>query len=197
MTILIFFGPPGAGKGTQASLISKKLSIPHLSTGEILRAKLLDKDSLSLKLKKIMDSGNLVSDNILNQIIASRLKLKDCKKGFILDGYPRTIIQKNFLENFFNEQKLYISKIFDIQIDENLILERIISRSNLENREDDSSDIIKIRIKKYVNETKPLSDYYCSKYAKNYHVIDGNKEIEIIQEDMMKILNKWGISLKK
>ena len=190
MTILIFFGPPGAGKGTQASLISKKLSIPHLSTGEILRAKLLDKDSLSLKLKKIMDSGNLVSDNILNQIIASRLKLKDCKKGFILDGYPRTIIQKNFLENFFNEQKLYISKIFDIQIDENLILERIISRSNLENREDDSSDIIKIRIKKYVNETKPLSDYYCSKYAKNYHVIDGNKEIEIIQEDMMKILNK-------
>ena len=99
--ILIFFGPPGAGKGTQASLTAKKLNIPHLSTGDILRDKLLDQDSLSLKLKNLMDSGNLVSDEILNEIIANRLNLPDCQTGFILDGYPRTMISENFFKWFF------------------------------------------------------------------------------------------------
>jgi adenylate kinase len=83
--ILIFFGPPGAGKGTQASLISHKLSIPHISTGEILRKKLLDTDSLSLKIKKVIDSGNLVSDDTLNELVSNRLNNLDCKNGFILD----------------------------------------------------------------------------------------------------------------
>ena len=85
--IIIFFGPPGAGKGTQASLTAKTLKIPHLSTGDILRDKLLDQDSLSSKLKNPMDSGNLVSDDILNEIVANRLKLPDCQGGFISVSY--------------------------------------------------------------------------------------------------------------
>ena len=97
--ILIFFGPPGAGKGTQAKFIAKELSSAHLSTGDILREQLLINNEFSAKLKNIMDSGKLVTDNILNKIVSERLNTSDCLKGFILDGYPRTMDQVIFLEN--------------------------------------------------------------------------------------------------
>ena len=90
MKNIIFFGPPGAGKGTQAKIISEYLNLSHLSTGEILRNKLLEKDDLSIKLKEIMSTGKLVSDDILNSIVSSRLEI-EVSKGFILDGYPRTL----------------------------------------------------------------------------------------------------------
>ena len=186
--IIIFFGPPGAGKGTQASLTAKKLNIPHLSTGDILRDKLLDQDSISIKIKNLMDSGNLVSDDILNDIVANRLKLPDCQNGFILDGYPRTISQKIFFINFLESHDLFVSKIIDLSIDENIILERIKSRSNIENRLDDREEIIKMRMAKYLQQTKPLSNYFRSKYPKDYHIVDGNQYIENIQDDISKIL---------
>ena len=186
--ILIFFGPPGAGKGTQASLTAKKLNIPHLSTGDILRDKLLEKDSLSMKLKNLMDSGNLVSDDILNEIIVNRLKQPDCQRGFILDGYPRTIFQKIFLINFLESHDLLISKIIELSFDEKIIIQRIKSRSNIENRLDDREEIIKTRMIKYFQETKPLSDYFRSKYPNDYHIVDGNQYIENIQDDIFKIL---------
>ena len=94
---IVLFGPPGAGKGTQAKIISEYLKIPHLSTGDILRKKLLDKDNLAIELKKVMSSGNLVSDDILNSIVSSRLQ-NEKSTGFILDGYPRTLKQSEFLK---------------------------------------------------------------------------------------------------
>ena len=193
--ILIFFGPPGAGKGTQASLISNKLYIPHISTGEILRKKLLDADLLSLKIKKVIDSGNLVSDDILNKLVSNRLNNLDCKNGFILDGYPRTLSQNNYLEEYLKNKKLHISNIFELFIDKEVIVKRINFRSNIENRQDDKEEIIKIRIKKYAEETRPLSDYYSLNYSENYNVINGNQEIEMIQEDILKIVKKWGFSM--
>ena len=186
--IIIFFGPPGAGKGTQASLTAKKLNIPHLSTGDILRDKLLDQDSLSSKLKNPMDSGNLVSDDILNEIVANRLKLPDCQGGFILDGYPRTMSQKIFLIDFLESHDLSISKIINLSIDEKIVIERIKSRSNIENRLDDREEIIKTRMIKYLKETKPLFKYFRSKYPNDYHIVDGNQNIENIQNDIFKIL---------
>ena len=98
--IVIFFGPPGAGKGTQAELFSKEFNIPHLSTGDILRKKILEDNPLSNKLKEIINSGNYVSDDLLNNIIENRLRHSDCKNGFVLDGYPRTISQKDFYQIF-------------------------------------------------------------------------------------------------
>jgi adenylate kinase len=186
--IIIFFGPPGAGKGTQASLTAKKLNIPHLSTGDILRDKLLDQDSLSSKLKNPMDSGNLVSDDILNEIVANRLKLPDCQGGFILDGYPRTMSQKIFLIDFLESHDLSISKIINLSIDEKIIIERIKSRSNIENRLDDREEIIKTRMIKYLKATKPLFKYFRSKYPNDYHIVDGNQNIENIQDDILKIV---------
>ena len=109
----IIFGPPGAGKGTQAKIISNHLNVPHLSTGDILRKKLLDK-IFADELNKIMSSGNLVSDDILNSIVASHEN--ELKNGFILDGYPRTLKQSEFLNNFLNETSNSINYIFNIQI---------------------------------------------------------------------------------
>ena len=188
--ILIFFGPPGAGKGTQASLISQTLSIPHISTGEILRKKLLDTDLLSNKIKNIIDSGNLVSDDILNELVSNRLNNLDCKDGFILDGYPRTLLQKDYFEKYLQKKHLNISNIFELSIDEAVVVRRINFRSNIENRQDDKAEIIKIRIKKYREETRPLSNYYSFKYPEHYNVINGNQEIEMIQKDILKIIKK-------
>ena len=115
---IVFFGPPGSGKGTQAKLLAKELNILHLSTGDILREKLSDGDLLSIKLKEVMSSGNLVSDEILNQIIANKLISEECSSGFILDGYPRTISQSNFLLSFCKSNSLNIDTIFDFEIDE-------------------------------------------------------------------------------
>tara|TARA_X000000368_G_scaffold332834_1_gene270033 strand:- start:624 stop:1193 length:570 start_codon:yes stop_codon:yes gene_type:complete len=188
--IFILFGPPGAGKGTQATLLANKLNIPHLSTGDILRNKLSDKDDLSIELKKIMDSGNLVSDDILNRIIINRLKLSDCKKGFVLDGYPRTLNQKDFLVHFIDSINLSIKSIIELFVSEEIIIQRIQSRLKKENRDDDKNDIIKTRIEKYNKETRPLSDYFLEHYSDNYCKVNGNQDIEKIHNDIIKIIQK-------
>ena len=186
--ILIFFGPPGAGKGTQANLIANHFNIPHLSTGDILRNKLLQKDVLSTRLKHVIDRGQLVSDDILNEIVSNRINEQDCLKGFVLDGYPRTMKQALFLNTILKSKNFRIDKIIDIDVDETIIVNRIISRSKRENRQDDKEEVIKTRISRYLSETKPLSDFYKSKYLSDYLVINGNQKIEKIAEDIIKIL---------
>ena len=186
--ILIFFGSPGAGKGTQADLIAKYFNIPHLSTGNILRQKRLQKDELAKKLSNIMDSGELVPDNILNEIVSNRIENEDCSKGFILDGYPRTMNQALFFNSNLESKNLSITKIIDLIVDQDLIIERIKSRSSKENRQDDKDEIIKTRISKYQFETKPLSDFYKNQNSSNYLEINGNHDIEKINQDIIKIL---------
>ena len=188
--ILIFFGPPGAGKGTQAKFIAKKLSIPHLSTGDILRKLLLINNEFSKNLKNIMDSGQLVTDNILNQTISERLNNADCSSGFVLDGYPRTMNQVIFLENILKEKNLSIDFILDFLIDEEVIIQRIISRSVSENREDDDENVIETRIANYYKETKPLSDFYKNQYSSAYYVLDGNQEIQKLNAEIHNIIKK-------
>ena len=186
--ILIIFGPPGAGKGTQAKLISQYFNIPHLSTGDILRNQLNKSNKLSMKLKTTLDSGQLVSDEILNNIIITRINEKDCLNGFILDGYPRTMIQAKFLNNTLKEKKVSVNFIFDFFIDELTIIKRIKSRSQIENRNDDNAEVIKTRINRYYKDTKPLSDYYKNQYMSQYIALDGNKEIQQINSEILKIL---------
>ena len=186
--ILIFFGPPGAGKGTQAKLLSKHYGIPHLSTGDILRKKLLEKDSLSIKLKNIIDGGTLVSDEIINEIVLQRLQETDCSNGFILDGYPRTKMQAEFLNSYFQKINLQIDYIIEILLSDNDIKKRIKSRSAIENRQDDKEEVINIRLKKYLSETKPLFQYFREKNRDKYNVVDGNQNIEKITSDILEIV---------
>ena len=124
---ILFFGPPGAGKGTQAKILSVDLNIPHLSTGDILRSKIQEEDNLALELKDIIAKGMLVSDNILNKIVSEKL-LNNNKNGFILDGYPRTIKQSNFLENFLENNSLKIDFVFSIALDFEMLKKRILFR---------------------------------------------------------------------
>ena len=187
MNNIIFFGPPGAGKGTQAKIIANILELPHLSTGEILRSKIEHKDELAVQLRKIMMSGKLVSDEILNKIVSEKL-LNDCKKGFILDGYPRTMDQSIFLNNFLNQNNLELNYIFNIELDFDLLKQRIINRSKEESREDDNINVIETRYQAYIDTTKNVSDYYMKNNPKIYHVIDGSLEIDEITSKIKKIL---------
>ena len=186
---LIFFGPPGAGKGTQAKIIAEHLNVSHLSTGDILRKKLLDKDNLADELRTIMSSGNLVSDEILNSIVSSRLTY-EAKKGFILDGYPRTLKQSNFLDDFLYNNSNSIDYIFDIQLDFETLKNRILKRSSEESREDDNIDVIETRYNEYINSTQKVSDFYKNKYSSIFYDINGSLQIEEIKEKIKQILKK-------
>ncbi len=189
MSNIIFFGPPGAGKGTQARIISEYLNVSHLSTGDILRKKLLENDNLANELKKIMASGNLVSDDILNSIVSLRLS-KETTKGFILDGYPRTLHQSEFLNKFLSETSSRINYIFNIQINFETLKNRILKRSSEESREDDNIDVIETRYNEYLNSTQKVSNFYKDKYKTIFYEIDGSLEIEEITQNIKQILKK-------
>ena len=189
MKKIIFFGPPGAGKGTQAKIISKFLNISHLSTGDILRKKLLDNDNLSKQLQSIMSSGNLVSDDILNSIVSERLK-NETDSGFILDGYPRTLIQSEFLNNFLSETSTSLNYIFDIQLNFEILENRILKRSSEEGREDDNIDVIKTRYNEYINSTQKVSNFYKENYSSIFYKIDGSHQIQEITKKIKDILKK-------
>ncbi len=189
MTNIIFFGPPGAGKGTQAKKISDFFKLQHLSTGEILRLKILQKDELGIKLKDIMASGKLVSDDILNEIVAEKIvTYKDT--GFILDGYPRTINQSRFLEKILKNNFLKLNYIFNINITFDTLKNRIINRSIEEGREDDNLDAIKIRYDAYLQTTTEVSNYYSLENREIFFDIDGSDQIEEITNKIKKIIVK-------
>ena len=188
---IIFFGPPGAGKGTQAKLIAKEYSLPHLSTGDILRSKINQEDELAIKLKKILASGKLVSDDILNSIVAEKLKYEG-NNGFILDGYPRTLNQSTFLNNLLKNESLIIDFVINIDIELEILESRIVKRSLEENREDDNINVFKTRYSEYIQTTKKVSDYYSKIMPDKFHLINGNDEIKEITSKIIKILkNSW------
>ena len=181
---LILFGPPGSGKGTQASLLAKKNNIPHLSTGDILRLKLNDKDELANELSKIMSSGNLVPDSILNPIVTEKLLSRECKNGFILDGYPRNKSQSDFLIDFLKKNKINLDLIIDFKADTETIKNRIIERSKIENRSDDNLEVIKTRLEKFFAETQPLAGFFRDNFKGKFFEINAMQEISKIQSEI-------------
>ena len=187
---IIFFGPPGSGKGTQAKLISEYLKISHLSTGDILRQKLNEEDELSKELKIIMSSGNLVSDNLLNQIIVQKLSSNDCLNGFILDGYPRTIKQAEYLTSLMKENSFTIDLIFSFKIDFKTVQQRIMDRFEKEKRTDDNIDSVKTRLEKYTKETHPVSEHFRKNFSNIFFEVNASQEISEIQKELRKILKK-------
>ena len=180
---LILLGPPGAGKGTKAELISKKLNIPHISTGDILRESIRNNTSLGEQAKKIMDQGNLVSDEIILGIIKERVSLRDCKDGFLFDGFPRTIGQADGLKKL----NIDINLVIEISLPEETIISRMSGRrihppsgrsyhikfnppkidgkddetgEDLIQRDDDKPETVLARLEVYKKQTDPLIDYY-------------------------------------
>ncbi|ADQ06751.1 adenylate kinase [Caldicellulosiruptor hydrothermalis 108] len=210
---LILLGAPGAGKGTQAEYLSKRFSIPHISTGDILRENVKNETELGKKAKEYMDKGLLVPDEIVIEIVKDRLSKEDCKNGFLLDGFPRTIAQAEALDKVLQELGQKIDKVLNIEVPDEKILERMSGRRICKNcgasfhviyrppqkegvcdvcggelyqREDDKEETVKKRLEVYHAQTQPLIDYY---KAKGLLVVAyGQEEIADTTKEVLKAL---------
>jgi adenylate kinase len=157
---LLLFGPPGAGKGTQAKILSETLGIPHISTGEMLRQEMVDETPLGLKAKQYVDRGNLMPDDVMIGIVEHILDSEPCKNGMILDGFPRTVDQAVALRNMFSKRGLVIDAVLFIEIPHELIVERLTNRAIVENRADDEPKSIMNRLVVYDTNTAPVKHFY-------------------------------------
>jgi adenylate kinase len=157
---LLIMGPPGAGKGTQAVNIAKTLNIPHISTGDIYRENMKNETPLGLEAKVFYDKGMYVPDEITNRIVEDRLTWDDAKNGFLLDGYPRTIDQVNFLDQILSKKSQKIEKVLELTIDIPVVVERLLKRAQEQGRIDDTKEVITKRLEVYANSTAPLLAEY-------------------------------------
>ena len=153
-------GPPGAGKGTQAVNIAKTLNIPHISTGDIYRENMKNETPLGLEAKVFYDKGMYVPDEITNRIVEDRLTWDDAKNGFLLDGYPRTIDQVNFLDQILSKKSQKIEKVLELTIDIPVVVERLLKRAQEQGRIDDTKEVITKRLEVYATSTAPLLAEY-------------------------------------
>ena len=207
---IILLGPPGAGKGTQAEIICKNFSIPHISTGDMLREAIANETATGKLAKEIMDAGNLVSDDVIISLVKDRIKDEDCKNGFLFDGFPRTIPQAEALEN----QEIFVNVVLELTLKDELIINRMSGRrvhqpsgrsyhlefnppekdgvddvtgEPLIQRDDDKPETVKNRLEVYWEQTNPLIVYYRSKSVQTnlkYIEIDGSKTMEKVSSQI-------------
>ncbi|WP_349409139.1 adenylate kinase [Pseudalkalibacillus sp. SCS-8] len=210
---LVLMGLPGAGKGTQAAKIVDKYGIPHISTGDMFRAAIKEGTDLGMKAKSYMDAGNLVPDEVTIGIVDERLSKDDCQKGFLLDGFPRTVAQAEALENILSKSDRSIDYVLNIDVDKEQLMERLTGRrickqcgatyhvifnppseegvcdkcgGELYQREDDNEETVKTRLEVNIEQSKPLLGFYEQKgYLRN---IDGNQDINKVFEDIDRLL---------
>lgn len=205
---LVFLGPPGAGKGTQAAVISQKLNIPHISTGDMFRRAIREQTPTGLKAKTFMDAGKLVPDEVVIELVRERLKLEDCSNGFLLDGFPRTVLQAQALETIVG-----LDAVIDIDVADEALMKRLTGRrvcskcagtfhtsnlkdekvcpdcaSELIHRDDDKPETIANRLKVYHDQTSPLIGFYSEKGL--LKTIDGSQPMEKVTEDILSALGK-------
>ena len=175
---LLIMGPPGAGKGTQAKFIAEKFSIPHISTGDIFRENLKKETAIGLEAKAFMDRGEYVPDDVTNRIVADRLTWPDAVGGFLLDGYPRTLDQVNFLDQVLANKDQKIDRVIELVADINTLVQRLLNRAQEQNRADDTKEVITKRLEVYLAETAPIIENY---KAKNLVIqVDGLGEINTV-----------------
>ena len=211
---IILLGPPGAGKGTQAEIICKNFSIPHISTGDMLREAIAIETATGKIAKEIMDAGNLVPDDVIVSMVKERIKKEDCRNGFLFDGFPRTIPQADALEN----QEIFVNVVLELTLKDELIINRMSGRrvhqpsgrsyhlefnppekdgvddvtgEPLIQRDDDKPETVKNRLEVYWEQTNPLIVYYRSKSVQTdlkYIEIDGSKSMEKVSSQIQAAL---------
>ncbi len=212
---LIIMGPPGAGKGTQAIMIADRFSIPHVSTGDIFRKNLKEGTPLGLKAREYMNKGLLVPDETVVEIVKDRLEEKDCQGGFLLDGFPRTVAQAVALDDVLKTMDIGIDYVLNIEVPKAVLIERAVGRrvctacgatyhvkhnspahaglcdvcgGSLIQREDDKEETVAKRIEVYLEQTRPLVDYYSEKGL--LISVDGGQEIKEVGEQIIKTLQR-------
>tara|TARA_Y100000992_G_scaffold271773_1_gene212912 strand:- start:91 stop:738 length:648 start_codon:yes stop_codon:yes gene_type:complete len=213
---IILLGPPGAGKGTQAEIICKNFSIPHISTGDMLREAIANETKIGKQAKEIMDAGNLVPDNVIISLVKERIENDDCKNGYLFDGFPRTIPQADALEN----QEIFMDIVLELTIEDKLIINRMSGRrihqptgrsyhlefnppkedgiddftgEPLIQREDDKPETVKNRLEVYREQTNPLIVYYRSKSVQTdlkYIEIDGSRAMDEVSSQIKTALEE-------
>jgi adenylate kinase len=190
---LILLGPPGAGKGTQAQRLVERHGIPQLSTGDMLRAAVAAQTDVGKRAKAVMDSGELVSDEIVNQIVSDRIDEADCQRGFILDGFPRTVAQAKALSAMLDQKGQQLDAVIELKVDEAALLTRIEKRvaetlaAGGKVRADDNADALKKRLDEYRAKTAPLSGYYAE--MGELRVIDGMQDIDAVTQEIEQIVS--------
>lgn len=210
--IVVFLGAPGTGKGTQGKIFSQNHGLAHISTGDILRNAVKNQTTLGQKAKGYMDSGQLVPDSLMIDLIAERLNASDCEAGFILDGFPRTLTQAEALDEYLSHQNLTIDKVISLEVDPAALVKRLTSRRLCRNcgkdynvitnpppadsrcvacggeiyqREDDKEATILNRLRVYGEQTQPLANYYQAQGK--IRVIDANQDIHLVQQQIERV----------
>ncbi len=184
---LILFGPPGAGKGTQADFIREKYGVEHISTGDVLREAMKNETKVGLYAKSFMDKGELVPDEVVTEII--RLKISGLGEGgFMLDGFPRTLEQARSLDSILSGAGIGVDAVIFLEVPDEEVVRRIIKRQEIEGRQDDTEDVIKNRLRVYKDRTAPLKDFYGK--ASVLRMVEGVGEISDIAEGIDGVLKQ-------
>lgn len=191
---LILLGPPGAGKGTQAQRLVQKYGIPQLSTGDMLRAAVAEGTEVGKRAKAVMDAGELVSDEIVNAIVAERIEQPDCAKGFILDGYPRTLAQADAVQDMLAERGTLLDMAIELVVDDKVLVGRIVKRADEAKaagqpvRKDDNPQVFEERLREYYKKTAPLIGYY---YANDQlRQVDGMAPIDEVTSEIDRLVGQ-------
>ncbi|MBD2119741.1 adenylate kinase [Trichocoleus sp. FACHB-262] len=176
MTRLIFLGPPGAGKGTQAQVLANLLNIPHISTGDILRDNVARQSDLGLKAQSYMDQGELVPDQLILDMIQARLSQEDTATGWILDGFPRNVAQAGFLDELLTKINSSYDRVISLEVPDEVLVERLLKRL----RKDDTEEVIRHRLAVYHAQTAPLISFYRDR--QQLVSVNGNQPMEAVAD---------------
>ncbi|MFC4124714.1 adenylate kinase [Nocardia rhizosphaerae] len=177
---VVLLGPPGAGKGTQAVLLSEKLGVPHISTGDLFRANISQQTALGREAQKYMDAGDLVPSDVTNRMVEARVAEPDAANGFVLDGYPRTVDQADALKKILEHNGTALDAVLCFVVAEDTVVERMLARG----RADDTEDVIRNRLRVYREETEPLLEHYDGLVV----TVDGIGEVEEVNTRALKAL---------
>ena len=187
---LILMGPPGAGKGTQAKVIADRLGIPAISTGDIFRANVSQQTPLGVEAKRYMDAGEYVPDEVTNAMVRDRIAEDDARRGFLLDGYPRTVAQVEELDAMLADQESRIDAVVVLTVDEDEIVQRLLKRAEIEGRADDTEDVIRRRQDVYTEQTAPLIAVYADQGLLTE--VDGMGAVDEVTERVFRALESTG-----
>ncbi|MCA9933987.1 MAG: adenylate kinase [Ardenticatenaceae bacterium] len=182
MKYIVLMGAPGAGKGTQAKLLEKRLGLPQVATGDLFRHNLNNQTELGKLAQTYMDKGNLVPDEVTVAMVRQRLSQPDCANGAILDGFPRTLAQAEALDALLAEFNGRINAVPFIHVETSVLIERLLKRAEIEGRADDNAETIRNRMNVYQHQTAPLLDFYRNRGL--LKEIDGDQSIEAVQETL-------------
>ena len=192
---LVLLGPPGAGKGTQATRIAKRFAVPQLSTGDMLREAVASGSALGARVKDIMERGDLVPDDVVIAVVADRMDCSDAANGFVLDGFPRTVAQAEALDRELAARGFGLEAVLELEVDEDVLLVRIKGRAEEAGnkgqpvRRDDNPDVFKTRLKAYRVQTAPVTEYYRSQGL--LHIVDGLQPIDVVTDELAAVLSAF------